>query len=584
MDRSCGMDYHHDSLKFIYYRCSQWRRRKGIMNTQQSDEFKTLFESKYAKLNIAEGSVVEGAIVNVLRDYAVVNIGFKSEGLVSIEEFRNLDGEITILPGEKVKVVVEELENDKGHIILSKEKADAVEAWNLVEKAYEEDDVIEGLVVNKVKGGLSVNLGGIKAFLPGSQIDLKPVKSLDKLIGNKYTFKILKLNKAKGNIVLSRRSILEAEREHLRKDILENIKEGQIVRGTVKNITDYGAFIDLGGIDGLLHITDLTWGRVNHPNEILKVNDEIDVVVLKYDSKAEKVSLGFKQLQEDPWTKVGNRYSVGEKLKGKIVSITDYGVFMELDSGVEGLIHVSELSWSKKVKHPSKMFKIGDDVEAIVLDVDVANRKIALGLKQLEPNPWDVLHQKYPVGSKVSGKVRNITDFGIFVGIDDGEIDGLIHVSDISWDKNFEWPSEQFKKGQDIEALVLNIDKDNRKFALGYKQLSDDPYAVMMRKYPLGKELTGKVVSVAEKGLDLQIEDGVVAYLPFAETGIGKSEVKTKFNKDDEVSAQVKKYDEKDRKMIVSIKMLSKRQEKENMKEFLKKQGDASVTLKDIMK
>lgn len=553
------------------------------MNVQSSEEFKNLFENQYGSLDIKEGAVVDGTVLSVIRDYAIVNIGFKSEGYIDLEEFRTLDGEIEVKAGDKIKVVVDELEDDKGNLILSKEKADAVEAWNNVESVYENNGIIEGLVVNKVKGGLSVNLGGIKAFLPGSQIDLKPVKSLDKLIGHKYTFKILKLNKMKGNIVLSRRSILEAERENLRKDILENIKEGQIIRGVVKNITDYGAFIDLGGIDGLLHITDLTWGRVNHPSEILKVNDEVDVVVLKYDAKAEKVSLGLKQLTEDPWTKLEGKFNVGDKLKGKVVSITDYGVFVEIDTGIEGLIHVSELSWTKKVKHPNKIVKIGDQVEAMVLDLDIANKKIALGLKQLEPNPWDVLHQKYPVGEKITGNIRNITDFGIFIGVGEEAIDGLVHVSDISWDKNYKWPNEEFKKGQELEVMVLNIDKANKKFTLGLKQLSDNPLAIMMRTYPLGKHLKGKIEKIDEKGIVLRVDEKTTAFLPNNETGVSRAEIKNKFKEGDELEAQVKKYDDRDQKMIVSIKMLSKKQQKENMKEFLDKQGDASVTFKDIM-
>lgn len=549
-----------------------------------SDEFKTLFEQRFGNFKFAVNEVVEGTIVNVLRDHAIINIGFKSEGYIDLEEFRNLDGEISVKVGDKVKVAIDEVEDDNGKILLSKERADAMQAWDDVEKVFEGDGIIEGMVVGKVKGGLSVNLGGIKAFLPGSQIDLKPVKSLDRLLGHKYTFKILKLNKQKGNIVLSRRSILEKERETLKKDILENIKEGQIVRGTVKNITDYGAFIDLGGIDGLLHITDLTWGRVNHPSEVLKVNDEVDVVVLKYDPKTEKVSLGFKQLQEDPWSKLSNEFKAGERIKGRVVSIADYGVFVELKEGVEGLIHVSELSWSKKVKHPSKIVKVGDVVEAIILDVDLANKKVALGLKQLEPNPWDVLHQKYPIGSKITGKVRNIADFGIFVGLDNEDIDGLIHVSDVSWDRNMKWPSEDYKKGQDIEAVVLNIDAENKKFALGLKQLSDDPLAVMMRKYPLGAEIVGKIEEVSDKGLAVRVDEATMAFLPLTETGVPKGEVKNTFKAGEEVSAQVKKYDERDHKMIISVKNLQRRQEKENMRDFLDKQGDASVTFQDLMK
>lgn len=549
----------------------------------QATEFEKLFEQQFANFEIKEGSVVEGSVLSVLRDYAVVNVGFKSEGFVDIEEFRDLDGEISVHAGDKIKVVVDEVEDQNGHIILSKEKADAIDAWEKVESVFNDEAIIEGLVVNKVKGGLSVNLGGIKAFLPGSQIDLKPVKSLDKLIGQKYTFKILKLNRVKGNIVLSRRAILEQERESLRKDILENIQEGQIIRGVVKNITDYGAFIDLGGIDGLLHITDLTWGRINHPNEILKVNDELDVVVLKYDAKDHKVSLGLKQLTEDPWTKVDGKYHVGDKVKGKVMSLKDYGAFIEIEDGIEGLIHLSELSWTKKVKHPSKILNIGDEVEAVILDQDLENRKIALGLKQLEPNPWDVLHQKFPVGSKVKGKIRNLTDFGIFVGVEDEDIDGLVHVSDISWDKDYQWPNEDFKKGDEIEVVVLNIDKENKKFTLGLKQLSDDPFAVLMRTYPLGSEVKGKIEKVDEKGITIRVDENTVAFMPANETGVGRAKIKESFKEGEDLSAQVKKYEERDRRMIVSVKMLNKKQEKESMKDFLDKQGDSSVTFKDIM-
>jgi small subunit ribosomal protein S1 len=549
-----------------------------------SDEFKNLFEKKYNQIEFSAGKVVNGKVASVLRDYVIINIGFKSEGYINIEEFRNLDGEIVVNPGEDVQVVIEDIEDDEGNLVLSKERADAIKAWGHVESVFKEDGIIDGLVVNKVKGGLSINLGGIKAFLPGSQIDLKPVKSLDKLIGRKLPFKILKLNQEKGNIVLSRRVLLEQERETLKRDILENIKEGQVIHGTVKNITDYGAFVDLGGIDGLLHITDMTWGRLNHPSEVFKVNDEIDVVVLKYDAEKEKVSLGYKQLQEDPWEKNADQFKSGEKVKGRVVSLADYGAFIEVYPGIEGLVHVSELSWSKKVKHPNKILKVGDTVEALILDVDKDNRKMALGLKQLEPNPWDILHQKYPVGSRVAGKIRNITDFGIFVGIDEEDIDGLVHVSDISWDKAYKWPNEDYKKGQDVEVVVLNIDRDNKKFSLGIKQLSDNPFAIMMRAFPLGMEVNGKIEDVSDKGLVFRIDDKTTGFVPAAETGVQKSKVRENFNVGDEISAQVKKYDDRDRRMIASIKTLERRQEKDNMKDFLNKQGDASVTLSDLMK
>lgn len=549
----------------------------------QASEFKDLFEKRYQQVDFSQGNVVTGRVVTVLRDYVIVNIGFKSEGYISVEEFRTLDGEVSVTPGDEVKVMIEELEDDEGNLVLSKERADAISAWVKVEEVFAKDGVIEGLVANKVKGGLSVNLGGIKAFLPGSQIDLKPVKSLDRLIGKKFDFKILKLNQEKGNIVLSRRVLLEQERETMRRDILANIKEGQIIRGTIKNLTDYGAFIDLGGIDGLLHITDMTWGRVAHPGDLFKVGDEIDVAVLKYDAEKEKVSLGYKQMQDDPWEQHIDEFSAGQKIKGKVVSLADYGAFIEVYPGVEGLVHVSELSWSKKIKHPNKLLKVGDEVEALVLDVDKNNRKMALGLKQLEPNPWDVLHQKYPNGARFVGKVRNITDFGIFVGTDEDDIDGLVHVSDISWDKNYAWPNDEFKKGQEVEVMVLNVDRQNKKFSLGIKQLSDDPFAVVMRAYPLGSEIKGKVEDVSDKGLVVRLDENSVAHIPNNECGVPKSKLKEHFKVGDEVEAQVKKYDDRDRRMVASIKSLTRKQEKENMRDFLDKQGDSSVTFKDLM-
>lgn len=549
----------------------------------EASEFGALFEKRYSQIDFSQGNVIKGKIVTVLRDYVIVDIGFKSEGYINKEEFRSLDGEVTVNLGEEVSVMIEELEDDEGNLILSKERADALSAWIRVEEVFNGDGIIEGLVVSKVKGGLSVNLGGIRAFLPGSQIDLKPVKGLDRLLGKKFQFKILKLNKEKGNIVLSRRVLLEQERETMRRDILDNIKEGQIIRGTIKNITDYGAFIDLGGIDGLLHITDMTWGRVGHPSEILKVNDEIDVVVLKYDADKQKVSLGYKQLQEDPWDKHANEFVAGAKIKGKVVGLADYGAFIEVYPGVEGLIHVSELSWSKKIRHPNKILKVGDQVEALILDFDKNNHKMALGLKQLEPNPWDVLHQKYPTGSRFVGKVRNITDFGIFIGTDDGEIDGLVHISDISWDKNYAWPNDEFQKGQEVEVMVLNVDRDSKKFSLGIKQLSDDPFAVTMRAYPLGREVKGKVEDITEKGLLVRLDERTVAFIPSNECGVPKSKLKEHFKVGDELEAQVKKFDDRDRRLFASIKSLVRKQEKENMRDFLDKQGDASVTLKDIM-
>jgi len=432
---------------------------------------------------------------------------------------------------------------------------------------------------------MSVNLGGIKAFLPGSQIDLKPVKSLDKLVGHKFQFKIIKLNKVKGNIVLSRRAILEKERESQKKELLENLHEGQIVNGIVKNITEYGAFVDLGGIDGLLHITDMSWSRAGHPSEFFKVGDEIEVVILKYDPKNEKVSLGYKQLKPDPWKELSDSFKAGERVKGKVVNITDFGVFIELAEGIEGLVHVSELSWSKKLKHPSKIVNQGDTIEAVVLDVDAENRRISLGMKQLEPNPWNALVEKYPPGTKLHGTVRNVTDFGVFVGIEGEDIDGLVHISDLSWDKNVGHPSELYKKGDEVDVVVVTIDKESERFSLGIKQLADDPWAKIANKYKVGSQAKGVISEVSDKGLTLKLEDDVPAFIAKGDlSSQGKVVPKDKFKEGEEITAQVKKLDSKEKRVLLSIKGFEKFQEKEHMKEFMDKQGEPTVKLQDIAK
>lgn len=553
--------------------------------TSHLSDFKSLFENQFKNLEVKEGGLLKGTVIKINRDWAVVDVGLKSEGYINLEEFRNFDGQISVQAGDGVSVVLEQLEDDNGVMVLSKERADALEAWDKVAQAFEKDEAVEGLVVNKIKGGMSVNLGGIRAFLPGSQIDLKPIKSLDKLIGQKYQFKILKLNKQKGNIVLSRRVVLEKERESQRKDLLENLREGQILKGTVKNITEYGAFVDLGGIDGLLHITDMSWGRINHPSEVIKVGDEIDVAVLKYDAPNAKVALGLKQLQADPWQQVSDKFKVADHIKGKVVNVTDYGVFVELADGIEGLVHISELTWSKKIKHPSKIVKGGSVIEAVVLDVDPSNHRISLGMKQLEANPWDNLVVKYPPGTKIHGTVRNITDFGIFVGIEGEEIDGLVHVSDLSWEKSGKHPSEIFQKGQEVSALVLTVDKINERFALGIKQINDDPWNVILRKYPIGSVAKGVVSQIDTKGILLNIEEGLTGFVSNTDLSArGKIVAKDSFKEGDEVSAQVKKHDEHERRLVLSIKAYQKIMEKEDMNDFLSKQGDATVRLQDIMK
>lgn len=555
------------------------------MGLNAHEDFKSLFEERYKNLAVKEGAVLKGKVVMVHRDTVAVDVGFKSEGLIPLEEFRNFDGKITVAPGEEIDVVVEQIEDKNGNVILSKERADAVHSWDRVESVFKNDQNIEGMIVNKIKGGMSVNLGGIKAFLPASQIDLKPVKSLDKLVSQKFQFKILKLNKAKGNIVLSRRIVLEQERETQKKGLLQNLKEGQVIKGTVKNITDYGAFVDLGGIDGLLHITDLAWGRVGHPSEILNVGDEIEVVVLKYDAGSEKVSLGYKQLKTDPWKEVEGKFNVGDQIKGKVVNVTDYGVFVELADGIEGLVHVSELSWNKKIKHPSKIVKQGDEVEAVILDMDPANRRISLGVKQLGPNPWQGLSERYPPGTRIHGVVRNVTDFGVFVGIEGEDIDGLVHVSDLSWDKTIGHPSEIYKKGDAVDAVVLSVDKDAERFALGVKHLVENPWDGMRKKFAEHSVVTGTVTEITPKGVGVALEEGMVGFIASSDLSLhGGKEAVSSIKEGDQITAAVKKFDERAKRVVLSVKNYEKTMEKQAVSEFHANQGSATVKLKDAMK
>ncbi len=541
-----------------------------------TQEFEKLFEESLKQKSIRPGELARGAVVKVLRDYVLIDIGFKSEGQIPIEEFRNFDGEIAVRPGDTVDVVFESVEDESGLIVVSKEKADALAAWDKLTDAEQKGTPMEGVVVNKIKGGMVVNMGGVRAFLPGSQIDLKPVKSLDKLIGKKFRFQILKLNRAKGNIVVSRRAVLEKEREEAKKELLSHLQEGQVVEGIVKNITDYGAFVDLGGVDGLIHITDISWGRIGHPSEVLQVGAKINVLILRYDEESQKISLGLKQLSNDPWDHVKEKYTPGTRVRGKVVNITDYGAFIELESGVEGLVHISEMSWTKKVKHPSKLVNLGDTVEAVVLDVDAPSRRISLGIKQIEPNPWDELAQKYPLNTKIKGEVKNITDFGLFVGVEEG-IDGLVHVSDLSWTKKVKHPSELYKKGDVIEALVLNIDKANERISLGIKQLEEDPFAKACNACPPGKVLEVKVVSLDPAGALVDLGLGVEGFINQKElSGLTP-------NAGDAIDAEITGYDDKERRILLSVKQYMKHAQKRDLDEFRAKQGESRATLSDIM-
>lgn len=549
------------------------------MDDEFGDEsFKELFENS-PQGNLAVGDVVEGTVIQVNPDSVVVDVGYKSEGVIPLSEF-SVDGEpADIKVDDKVDVLFERAENESGLIGLSKEKADRQKVWN----SLEEDAVVEGKIVSRIKGGLSVDIG-VNAFLPGSQVDLRPVRNLDKLIGETFEFKIIKLNKRRGNIVLSRRVLLENERESQRADTLKTLEEGQIVEGVVKNLTDYGAFIDLGGIDGLLHITDMSWGRVTHPSDILAVGDTINVKVLKFDRDKERVSLGLKQTSPDPWLSVAEKYPSGAKVSGKVVSLTDYGAFVELEEGVEGLIHVSEMSWTKRIKHPNKILSIGDEVEIVVLAMDTENRRISLGLKQVEPNPWDEISEKIPVGTVIEGQVKNITDFGIFVGVDEG-IDGLVHISDLSWTKRIKHPSELYKKGDLVKAVVLNIDTENERFSLGVKQLTQDPWQIIPEQYAPGTIIRGKVTSVTEFGIFLEVEEGVEGLIHVSEISKDKVESPKDFaSVGDELEAVVLHVDTDEHKIALSIKHMSERKEKAEVEEYMGAQKKATSSLGDLLK
>lgn len=534
--------------------------------------FEDLFEKSMQELNV--GDVVKGVVVQVNPDSVVVDVGYKSEGVIPIGEFQDEKGQIAIKVGDEIDVLLERTENESGLVSLSKEKADRQRIWN----ALEEGAVIDGRIISRIKGGLSVDIG-VTAFLPGSQVDIRPVRNLDKMLGETYKFKIIKLNKRRGNIVLSRRVLLEEERESHRSETLSTLTEGQVLEGTVKNLTDYGAFIDLGGIDGLLHVTDMSWGRVTHPSDVIAVGDKINVKVLKFDRDKQRVSLGLKQVIPDPWIEVAEKYQVGTRVTGKVVSLTDYGAFIELEQGVEGLIHVSEMSWTKRVKHPNKILNIGDEVESVVLAVDTNSRRISLGLKQTEPNPWDLIGEKFPAGTIIEGQVKNITDFGIFVGVDEG-IDGLVHISDLSWVKRVKHPSELYKKGDTVRAAVLNIDRENERFSLGIKQLTPDPWLSIPKRFAPGTIIRGRATSVTDFGIFVEVEEGIEGLIHVSE--ISKEKVdspKAVAQVGDEIEAVVLNVDTVDRKIALSMKQLADRKEKAEVDAFLGSQKNATSNL-----
>jgi len=548
---------------------------------EETDSMHDLYEQSFR--NIQEGEVIRGRIVQLSDDFVMVDIGYKSEGQISIHEFKDEQGIVQADFGDEIDVLLEFHDDDDGTIHLSKEKAAKIKVWDDISRIYSDDGMIEGKIIAKVKGGLAVDIG-VQAFLPGSQVDLRPVRNLESLIGHTFPFKVLKYNKKRRNVVLSRRALLEKEREQMKSFTLATLQDNKHVDGIVKNITDYGVFVDLGGIDGLLHITDMSWGRVGHPSEMFQIGDKIQVKILSFDRDSERVSLGLKQLVDDPWSKAEEKYPVETKVRGKVVSLTDYGAFVEIEEGVEGLIHVSEMSWTKKIRHPSKILSVGDEVEAVVLSINPENKRISLGMKQLESNPWDVIAQKYPVGTTIAGKIKNITDFGIFIGIDEG-IDGLVHISDISWTKRVKHPSEVFRKNQEVQAIVLNIDKDNERFSLGIKQLESDPWESIPQRYPMGSVVSGPITNVTDFGLFVELEEGIEGLVHVSE--ISKDKIKSpvgQFKPGDTISAKVINISAKDRKIGLSVKKIEEHDERSNYDEYMSTSKAATSNFGELLK
>src|SRR5918992_1023134 len=537
-----------------------------------ANDFEALFEESLR--SVKPGGIVKGMVVGITATHVLIDVGYKSEGQIPIHEFQDRQGNLEAKVGEEVDVYFDSSENEGGGINLSRQRAQSMKVWEVIEKAFNDGTPVEGTITGKVKGGFKVDVGGVMGFLPGSHFDISPTRNLDKFLGTKDSFAVLKFNRPRGNVVLSRRALLEKERDVLKQEVLKVLEEGVILEGTVKNITGYGAFVDLGGIDGILHISDMSWGRINHPSEIVQVGEKLKVVVLKFDPEKERISLGMKQLTPDPWHTVAEKYAVGSRVQGKVISLMDYGAFVELESGIEGLVHISEMSWTRKVSHPSKILQVGQPVEVVVLNVDPGHRRISLGLKQIMANPWEAAKEKYPIGSVIKGPVRNITDFGVFVGIDEG-IDGLVHISDLHWTKKVKHPSELFKKGDIIEAKVLGINVENERFSLGIKQLEPDPWKVVADRHPVGSKIKGKVTSVPEFGVFVRIDEGVEGLIHVSQLSSERVDKPSNlFKVGDEVEAEVISIDLTDRKIGLSIKALRRTEERQEMEKYLKREKE----------
>jgi len=556
------------------------------MNAEMEMDFEAALED-YLNAdfgNLDEGSIVSGEVVKVDKDFVLIDVNFKSEGQIAVSEFLDADGNMTVAVGDKVDVFVANKNENEGTIHLSRDKAKRMQLFDKLEEVQEKEGVVEGRIIRRIKGGYTVDLGGVEAFLPGSHVDLRPVPDMDALVDQTYEFKILKINRRRSNVIVSRRVLLEEQRNEMRSQLLETLEEEQTVKGKVKNITEYGVFIDLGGLDGLLHITDMSWKRIKHPKEMVALGDELELKVLNFDKEGQKVSLGLKQLVPDPWEDISGKYPEGAKYTGKVTNLADYGAFVELEAGVEGLVHISEMSWTRKLRHPSQMVRVGDEVDVVVLGVDPDKKRISLGMKQVKPNPWDVVAEKFPEGTILEGQIKNITEFGVFIGIEDG-IDGLIHVSDISWTRKVRHPSEVYAVGDSVQAKVLTVDKENEKFTLGVKQLSEDPWSQVPTKYPVGCTLEGLVTNITDFGLFVEVEEGIEGLVHVSEISHKKIKNPSEMFKEGvTIQAKVIHVSADERRLGLSIKQLKEDTEKRQPKEFRSGPADSGNTLGELLK
>jgi small subunit ribosomal protein S1 len=548
---------------------------------EYSADMKSEFEELYAPtLNVKEGEIVTGMVIRLEGDEAVVDIGFKSEGSVRLNEFADPSA---VQVGVEIEVFVESIEDQEGQVVISKQKADFMRVWDRIKDAYDAGLPVSGTLMRRIKGGIVVDLFGVEAFLPGSQIDLRQVKNFEAYLSKTFDFRIIKLNKSRRNIVVSRRVLLEEEREQMRDELLKTLEKDQIREGIVKNITDFGAFIDLGGVDGLLHITDMSWGRISHPSEVVTIGDRVRVKVLNYDKDRGRISLGLKQLQSYPWEGVEERYPVTTQVKGRVVSITDYGAFVEIEEGVEGLIHISEMSWTQHVRHPSKIVSIGDEVDTVVLRVNESEEKISLGLKQTQPDPWETLDERYPIGTRLVGTIRNITNFGVFVEIEPG-IDGLVHISDLSWTRRVKHPSEIAKKSEEMPVVILNIDKDQRRISLSHKHCQDNPWDMLEQQYEVGTETVGSVIEITDKGLVVELEGDVEGFIPVSQVGVEEvNNLAEHFNLGEDLNMVVLEFDRDQKRIVLSVRRYYEQKSEDDLAEYLKAHEARPITIAEVV-